>query len=65
MEEQAIENRIKIAHIKNALDMGWITYNEAKEMAKPVIKSINDKSKELAKKYNMKPQLVNFSSIIR
>ena len=65
MNEQAIENRKKINHIKNALDLGWITYGQAQEMAKPTIDSINEKSKEIAKKYGVKPQLVTFSMLMR
>lgn len=65
MNEQAVENRKKINHIKNALDLGWITYAEAQEMAKPTIDSINAKAIELGKKYGVKPRLINFSMLMR
>lgn len=65
MKQESIENRRKINQIKNALDMGLITYEEAKEMAKPTVDSINEKAVEIAKKYGVKPQLVSFSMLMR
>lgn len=65
MKDKALDNRAKINHIKNALDLGWITYDQAKEMAEPIIAEINEKAKEIAKKYGVKPGLVNFNSLMR
>lgn len=65
MNKQAIENRIKINEIKNMLDLGCISYDNAKSLAKPIIDSINGKSKELAKKYGVKPRLVSFEGLMR
>lgn len=42
-----------------------ITREEAKEQIMPYIDAVNARSKELAKKYNQKPKLVNFSSYVR
>lgn len=65
MTDQALENRRIINHAKNALDLGWMTYDEAKEYAQPVIDRINEKAKELAKKHGRAPQFVNFNSLMR
>jgi len=37
----------------------------AKEMAKPHIDAINDKSREIAEKYGVKPKLVAFHNFVR
>lgn len=42
-----------------------ITREEAKEQIMPYIDAVNARSKELAKKYNQRPKLVNFSSYVR
>lgn len=63
--DTAIQNRKAINHIKNALSLGWITYDEAKEMAQPIIDDINKRAIEIAKKHKVKPGLVNFVSLMR
>jgi len=45
--------------------MGAIDYDKAKKMAQPHIDAINDKSKEIAKKYGVKPKLVAFHNFVR
>lgn len=65
MTKEALENRRVINHAKNALALGWMTYDEAKEYTEPVIRRINEKAKEIAKKQGMKPRFVNFSSLMR
>lgn len=65
MKKQAQNNRRVINHIKNALDLGWISYDEAKEMAQPVIDRINQRSEEIAKDYGVKPKYVNFTMLMR
>lgn len=42
-----------------------ITREEAKKQIMPYINAVNERSKELAKKYNQRPKLVNFSSYVR
>lgn len=42
-----------------------ITRLEAKEMIMPYIKLYNEKSKQIAKKYNMKPRYISFVGFIR
>lgn len=65
MEKQAQENREIINRIKMDLALGNISYDQAKIQAEPVIKRINDKARELAKKYNQRPRLVSFGSMFR
>jgi len=45
--------------------MGAIDFDKAKEMAKPHIDAINDKSREIAEKYGVKPKLVAFHNFVR
>lgn len=42
-----------------------INIKEAKQMIMPYLNAVNEKAKELAKKYNMKPKKVNFYSYVR
>lgn len=65
MSEEAIKNRVAIESVRVALNTGQITYEQARKKAKPVIDSINEKSKELAKKYGVRPQLVSFEGLMR
>jgi hypothetical protein len=51
--------------IKLRLYSKEINYKQAKFLAKPYVDIINNKAKEIAKKYNMKPKLVSFSGIMR
>ena len=62
------EKHTHIQELRNIdlwLKMGAIDYDKAKEMAKPHINAINDKSKEIAKKHGIKPRLVGFHDFIR
>jgi len=45
--------------------MGAIDYEKAKELAKPHIDAINEKSREIAKKHGVKPKLVGFHNFVR
>lgn len=65
MQETAIDNREKIATIRRKMVNGDISYEQAKLDAEPVIKSINEKSAEIAKKYGKKPSKVSFAAIMR
>lgn len=47
------------------LHTGAITYGRAKEMAKPHLDAMNEKSKEIAKRLGVKPKLINFTSFMR
>lgn len=65
MNSQALQNREEITRIKNALAIGEITYAEAQEQAAPTLKRINEKAKELAKKYNRRYRDITFAEIMR
>lgn len=65
MNNQALQNREEITRIKNALAIGEITYAEAQEQAAPTLKRINEKAKELAKKYNRRHRDITFAEIMR
>lgn len=42
-----------------------ISRTEAQELIMPYIDKVNERSKELAKKYNQKPKLTSFSAYLR
>ena len=69
--DQAVKNRADIAEIQRKYKTGEITREQAKVLAEPVIKLINEttitKTKELNKKYGMnrKPALVDFINLMR
>jgi hypothetical protein len=44
---------------------GQITRDEAAAGIMPFINAFNEKSKEIAKKYNMKPKTINFAGFLR
>lgn len=62
---KAEENQEKVAEIKRKYAYGEITREEAFESIAPIVEEINNKSKEIAKKYKMKPRLVNAISMLR
>lgn len=64
MKQSAIDNREKISDIKRRFKAGEIDYYQAKAEAEPVLKEINAKAVEIAKKYGKKPRTINFSGII-
>lgn len=65
MKDNAINNREKLNQIKYDMACGVISYDEAIERAAPVVEAINNKACELAKKYGMRPQLVNARALLR
>lgn len=48
-----------------AYKKGLITRTEAKTDIEPYIKLFNNRSMEIAKKYNMKPKKITFAGFIR
>lgn len=46
-------------------NVGLITRKECKELVMPYINLYNEKSVEIAKKYNVNPKKINFCSFIR
>lgn len=65
MTNHAASNRIEIAKIRTAMDLGQITYEEAKIKAAPIINEINARSKEIAKKYGKSHRNFTFEEIMR
>ena len=65
MTNEAKQKREKIEAIRGQLSDGFITYEQAKKQAEPIIASINAKAREIAKKYNHRPRLVSFNEIMR
>lgn len=63
--QQAQQNRQDIEEIKIALACGFISYEEAKIEAKPILDKINKKGKEIAKKYGKKYYPITFTEIMR
>lgn len=59
------ENLNALKEIKFKLYNRIISYSEAKELAKPHLKAMNDKAVELAKKHNVKTQKITFSNFMR
>lgn len=55
----------KIEEIKYKMQLGLITYYEAKTEAEPIIEEMNQKGKEIAKKYNQKFKPFTFASLMR
>ena len=55
------ELRLLKLNMKN----GIVSYDEAKEEAKPLIKKFNEVSKEVAKKHGCKPKYISFSGFMR
>ena len=65
MTDKAKANREAINKLKLALNLGQLTYAEAKEQAKPILDEINAKSRELAKKYGRSHRNLTFEEIMR
>lgn len=42
-----------------------ITQKEAKEMVQPYLDAVNERGKELAKKFNVRPKKVGFKGFVR
>lgn len=65
MTNEAQKNREQIEAIRAQLSRGFITYEQAKQQAEPIIAKINAKAREIAKKYNQRPRLLTFNEIMR
>ena len=55
----------ELANIDMWVKLGAITFDTAKEMAKPHIDAINAMSIYIAKKHGLKPRLVGFHNFVR
>jgi hypothetical protein len=60
-----LSDKEQLEIIKLRLLTNDISFKQAKELSKEYIDNINNKSKEIAKKYNQRPKLINFAGIIR
>ena len=60
-----MEHTNELKNIRSWLCAGAITYDKAKQMAKPHIEAFNMKSKEIAKKHGVKPRFITFASFMR
>jgi hypothetical protein len=65
MSELMMKHTEALRNIQMWMGMGAITYDKAKEMAAPYIEAINEKAKEIGKKYGLKPRLITFASFMR
>lgn len=65
MSEYVQQSKQKAEVARLAYRQGLITREEAKEEITPYLNALNNRSRELAKKYNQKPKLVSFISYIR
>ena len=57
--------REQLESIKFSLNKGNISYNLAKKQAKPIITKMNQKSSQIAKKYNQNPTKFSFAGLMR
>jgi len=65
MITEAVKNRDEIADIKRRYALGLITREQAKLEALPVIRRINTKGQQIAKKHKVKYCPVDFINLIR
>jgi len=59
------ELRAKAEEARALYRMGMISKKEAKIIINPYIDAVNEKSRELAKKYQQKPRYVSFEAYCR
>jgi len=55
----------ELVNIDLWVKMGAIDFDKAREMAKPHIDAINQKSREIARKHGVRPRLVRFHNFVR
>ena len=65
MKEEIQLLKQEAEHYRYLYQIGKISRNEAKEHIQPYLDSVNEKSKELSKKYNIKYKKVTFISYVR
>ena len=62
MKEKLLQEALEVKTLYNC---GKISRDEAKEKIKPYAEYFNNRSKELASKYNVKPTKFSFTSFMR
>lgn len=65
MTDEVLQLKSEAEHYKFLYNIGKISRKEAKDHIEPYLKAVNDKAKELAKKYNQKYKEVTFNSFVR
>jgi hypothetical protein len=60
-----MEHTNELRNIEMWMKQGAITYDKAKELAKPHIDALNEKAREIAKKYRIKPRIITFAGFMR
>lgn len=65
MTDETIKLRQDAMQAKADYMLGRINQAEAKKRVEPYIQAVNEKAKQLAKKYNQRPKLVSTASFLR
>lgn len=60
-----MSNYDSIKQLIDSYHRGDMSYDELVQRANPIIAEMNQKSKDIAKKYNMRARNVNLQSIMR
>jgi hypothetical protein len=65
MSEEMMKHTEEMMTIRMWLHLGAITYERAKELAKPHLDAMNARSREIAKKCGARYRPMSFSSFMR
>lgn len=65
MSEEMMKHTEEMMTIRMWLHLGAITYDRAKELAKPHLDAMNARSREIAKKCGARYRPMSFSSFMR
>ena len=65
MTEEMMKLKANAEYYRDLYRVGKCSREIAKEEIIPYLDAVNEKSKELAKKYNQRYKAVNFSSFVR
>ena len=65
MTDEILELKIHAEYYRDLYRLGKTSREEAKQEIMPYLNKVNEKSKELAKKYNQKYRPVNFCAYVR
>lgn len=64
-KEKVEELRQDAEHYRSLYNLGACTREEAKQHIQPYLDLVNEKSKELAKKYGRRPMKIEFPTYVR
>ena len=65
MDEMKDDFRAQIEDVRRDYLRGTISYEEAKMKDAPIIERMNEKAREIARKYGRKPQVFSFAALMR